>query len=351
MRVLLTGAAGFIGMATTRILLARGHQVIALDAYLPQAHGSGGSASAGLVAVHRGDVRDVVGLAPLLDGVDVVCHLAAMVGAGVTVADLPLYASHNDLGTASLLAAMSKAGVAAVVQASSMVVYGEGRYACQLHGHQSPPPRAPADLRAGRFDHSCRVCGDVLRWETVDENAPLDPRSSYAASKVAQEHYASAWARQAPGRAISLRYHNVYGPGMPRDTPYAGVAALFRSAVEAGRPPVVFEDGGQVRDFVHVDDVAAATVAAVEQVRRTEEGLHTAYNICSGRPITILEVAQAIASASPHGLAPTLSGQFRSGDVRHVVASGARAERGLRFTAAVTPEEGLRRFATDPLRD
>jgi dTDP-L-rhamnose 4-epimerase len=350
MRVLLTGAAGFIGLATTRVMLERGHQVVGVDAYLPQAHTSAAPDGAGPIAVHRGDVRDAAALAPLLDGVDVVCHLAAMVGAGVTVADLPSYAAHNDLGTATLLAAMAEAGVTALVQASSMVVYGEGRYTCPLHGHQSPPPRSSAALRAGRFDHACPVCGGDLAWETVDEGAPLDPRSSYAASKVAQEHYAAAWALQAPGRAISLRYHNVYGPGMPRNTPYAGVAALFRSAVEAGRPPVVFEDGRQVRDFVHVEDVAAATLAAVEQVGTAVDGSHTAYNVCSGRPVTILEVAQAVTEGLPHAPAPLVSGRFRSGDVRHVVASGARATRELGFTAVVTPEEGLRRFATDPLR-
>jgi dTDP-L-rhamnose 4-epimerase len=231
-----------------------------------------------------------------------------------------------------------------------MVVYGEGRYCCPVHGTRAPAARTADDLRAGRFDHHCPVCAEPLTWDTVAEDAALDPRSSYAASKVAQEHYAAAWARQAPGRATSLRYHNVYGPGMPRDTPYSGVAALFRSAVEAGRPPVVFEDGAQVRDFVHVEDVATATVAAVEQVVGAPEGSHTAYNVCSGRPVTILDVARTITGALPGGLVPTVSGEFRVGDVRHVVASGARATRELGFTATVGPQEGLRRFATDPLR-
>ncbi len=351
MKVLLTGAAGFIGTATSAVLLERGHEVVGVDAFTPQAHGPGAREVERPVPVHALDVRDAAEWSHLLGDVDVVCHLAAMVGAGTTVTDLPLYAGANDLGTASLLAALGAAGVVGFVQASSMVVYGEGRYTCPHHGRQAPTARSLDDLAAGRFDHACAVCAHVLGWETVDEDAPLAPRSAYAASKVAQEHYAAAWARQAPGRAISLRYHNVYGPGMPRNTPYSGVAALFRSAVEEGRPPVVFEDGGQVRDFVHVSDVAAATVAAVEQVGSAMPGSHVAYNICSGRPVTILDVARTITDSLPGELVPRVSPQYRVGDVRHVVASPERARAALRFTARVDPEDGLRRFATDPLRD
>ena len=147
-----------------------------------------------------------------------------------------------------------------MVLASSMVVYGEGRYVCAGDGRSSRSPRSVAALEAGDFENHCPTCGRPLGWEVVEESAPLAPRSSYAASKVAQEHYASAWARQADGAVVALRYHNVYGPGMPRDTPYSGVAAIFRSSLERGEPPRVFEDGGQMRDFVHVDDVARANL-------------------------------------------------------------------------------------------
>jgi dTDP-L-rhamnose 4-epimerase len=345
--VLLTGSAGFIGTATERALRAEGHEVVAVDAFVPQAHTRPVTPGLG---THVLDVRDARDWVEVLDGVDVVCHLAAMVGAGATVADLPLYAAHNDLGTATLLAAMASAGVSRFVQASSMVVYGEGRYRCPIHGHQRPKPRRVEDLDAGRFDNSCPRCGAVLEWERVDEDAVLDPRSSYAASKVAQEHYATAWARQAGGRAISLRYHNVYGPGMPKDTPYSGVAAIFRSSMEAGRAPVVFEDGGQVRDFVHVDDVARANVAAVRSVADGRHGSHRAYNVCSGHPVTILDVARMVTAAEAGTPEPVVSGDYRLGDVRHVVASPRRATDELGFTARVTPEVGLARFARDPLR-
>jgi dTDP-L-rhamnose 4-epimerase len=355
MRVLLTGAAGFIGAATASELGRQGVDVVAVDLLLPQAHGEA-TRSAPPRDVHVLDTRRAGEWGHLLDGVDVVVHLAAMVGAGVTASDLPLYAGHNDLGTAAVLAAMHGRGVAAFVQASSMVVYGEGRYRCPVHGDQAPGPRSLATLERGEFENPCPVCGAPLDWALVDEDAPLDPRSSYAASKVAQEHYASAWARQSPGAAISLRYHNVYGPGMPRDTPYSGVAAMFRSSIERGEAPVVYEDGGQMRDFVHVADVARANAAAALAVGRRASGSHAAYNVCSGHPIAISDVARAVASGAPGGsgsdarLEPRVTGQFRIGDVRHVVASPQRAADDLGFVAQVHPGEGLARFATQALR-
>jgi dTDP-L-rhamnose 4-epimerase len=346
-RVLLTGSAGFIGGAVADELEAQGDEVVRVDLLIPQAHGAAATAE----NTHRVDVRDADALAPLLHGVDVVCHQSAMVGAGLTVADLPAYASHNDLGTAVLLAAMHEAGVDRLVVASSMVVYGEGRYACPEHGPQAPGPRAVAALDAGDFENHCGACGRPLDWETVDEDARLDPRSSYAASKVATEHYVGAWARQAPGAAVALRYHNVYGPHMPRNTPYSGVAALFRSALEQGRPPDVFEDGGQMRDFVHVSDVARANILSIRHVAEAEPQTFEAYNVCSGHPVRIGRVAELVAAGTGGGPAPVVSGRYRLGDVRHVVASPERARRVLGFVAGTHPDDGLPAFATAPLRD
>lgn len=347
MRVLLTGAAGFVGAAVAGALRAGGHDVVAVDVLLPQSHGDNPDRPLDL---HRLDVRDAGEWGDLLGGVDVVCHQAAMVGAGTSVADLPAYAAHNDLGTAALLAAMADAGVDRLVLASSMVVYGEGRYHCPEHGPQRPAPRAVTALDRGDFDNHCAHCERSLSWGLVDEDAPLDPRSSYAVSKVAQEQYAGVWARQAGGSSTALRYHNVYGPGMPRDTPYSGVAAIFRSAVEAGRPPDVFEDGGQVRDFVHVADVARANLMAVEAVTQAPVGVQRAVNVCSGQPVSILEVARLVVAGAGGNLAPVVSGRYRTGDVRHVVASPERARRELGFAAQVHPDDGLRAFATAPLR-
>ncbi|ORV81915.1 NAD-dependent dehydratase [Mycobacterium interjectum] len=346
MRVLLTGAAGFIGSRVDAALRAAGHDVVAVDVLLPAAHGPNAVLPQGC---RRVDVRDGDALAPLLDGVDLVCHQAAMVGAGVDAADAPAYGGHNDFATTVLLARMFAAGVRRLVLASSMVVYGPGQYACPEHGLVDPPPRRRADLDAGIFENRCPVCGLDTTWRLVDEDAALRPRSLYAASKTAQEHYALAWAEATGGSVVALRYHNVYGPGMPRDTPYSGVAAIFRSSLEKGEPPRVFEDGGQMRDFVHVDDVAAANLTAVSSVS-ADAGGFSAFNVCSGRPISILEVATALCEARDGSLSPVVTGQYRSGDVRHIVADPTRAAEVLGFRAAVEPLAGLREFAYAPLR-
>jgi dTDP-L-rhamnose 4-epimerase len=342
-RVLLTGAAGFIGARVNAALRSAGHEVLGVDAMLGAAHGPGAQPPPG---VRRLDVRDADALAPLLAGVDVVCHQAAVVGAGVNAADAPSYGSHNDYGTTVLLAQMFAAGIRRLVLASSMVVYGQGRYDCREHGPVEPLPRRRADLDAGIFEHRCPIGGEQLRWRLVGEDAPLRPRSLYAASKTAQEHYALAWAESTGGSVVALRYHNVYGPGMPRDTPYSGVAAIFRSALEAGAAPKVFEDGGQMRDFIHVDDIAVANLASVQ----ADRGSFTAANVCSGKPISIMEVAAEICAVRGPDLKPEVTGQYRSGDVRHIVADPAQAAELLGFRAAVDPRDGLREFAFAPLR-
>ena len=344
MRVLVTGGAGFIGGHVVTALLDAGHEVRVLDALLPEVHG--GSWPAGLdpraERVH-GDVRDVQPLA----GVDAVCHQAAMVGLGVDLQDLPLYVGHNDYGTAVLLAAMDRAGIGRLVLASSMVVYGEGRYACAEHGVVRPGPRAQASLDAGDFEPPGPECGRSLEPGTVPEDAPLDPRNVYAASKTAQEHLAASWARAGGGSAVALRYHNVYGPHMPKDTPYAGVASLFRSALQRGEAPRVFEDGGQRRDFVHVRDVAQANLLALETT--PAQGALSAYNVASGTPRTVGDLARELAAACG-GPEPVVTGEYRLGDVRHVVASPERAAAELGFRAQVSFADGVREFATAPLR-
>ena len=344
MKVLLTGSAGFIGAAVAAELEHHGYEVVKVDAMLPQAHGS----SSPPAGTHHLDVRDADGWRGLLDGVDVVCHQAALVGAGVRVADLPDYAAHNDLGTAALLAAMHEAQVHRMVLASSMVVYGEGRYSCPEHGGQTPPPRSRAALDAGDFDNHCETCNAPLSWDLVDEDVRLDPRSAYAASKLAQEHYAAAWARQADGAVVALRYHNVYGPGMPKDTPYSGVAAMFRSSVERGDPPRVFEDGRQMRDFVHVRDVARANRAAVDAVLAHGPGHFRSYNVCSGQPVPIGAVADLVVAGTGSDTAPRVTGEYRLGDVRHVTASSERIWRELRWRATVPFAEGIVQFAAVP---
>ncbi|MDN5634245.1 MAG: NAD-dependent epimerase/dehydratase family protein [Brevibacterium sp.] len=345
MKVLLTGAAGFIGRHIAEAATAAGHEVIGVDMLLQQAHGTTAELPAGVV---HGDIRDPALLDELLADVDVVCHQAATVGNGVDAQDLPGYAAHNDLGTATLLAAMARTGTKRLVLASSMVVYGEGRYTCPTDGDVPPAPRQDRDLQQGMFDPRCPRCGREIEPHLIDEDAAFAPRTAYAASKIAQEHYAAAWCTLESGSAIALRYHNAYGPGMPADTPYSGVAAIFRSALERGQPPQVFEDGKQLRDFVHVADLARANVAAIEAVGAHQPGL-SAYNISSGRAYTIGDMARRLAEVMG-GPEPVVNGQYRAFDVRHVVASPRVALEGLGFEAGIGPDEGIAELATAPLR-
>ncbi|GAB2565292.1 NAD-dependent epimerase/dehydratase family protein [Nocardia heshunensis] len=407
LRVLLTGAAGYLGSHVHRALQAAGHEVIGADLLLEAVHGPNPVVPEG---VRRLDIRDQDALDPLLDGIDVVCHLAAAVplprslapveaapstasntgaqqefprsnmgehgpgragrrdesggpgtgpcvraplGSGRPGGERPgldgmqwaaLYASHNDAGTAVLLAAMERTGVRRLVLGSSVAVYGEGRYRGARGGIFYPGLRRRRDLDRGMFDHRELRSGDVLTWEPMGEDAPLRPRSAYAASKVAQEHYGLAWVANTGGNATVLRYHHLYGEpvadGRRVRSAESGVVSRFRAELIAGRPPRVFEDGGQVRDFVHVRDAAVATVAAVE---RSLPGF-VPLNIASGRPLTLWEVASIMAKAVD-GPTPVVTGQCRVTDIRHVVAHPDRARQALEFTARTQPGKGLAEYA------
>jgi dTDP-L-rhamnose 4-epimerase len=294
-----------------------------------------------------GDVRRVGDWCRALDGVDAVCHHAAKVGLGVDFADVADYVADNDAGTAAGLLALHRTCFdGRLVLASSMVVYGEGRYRCPAHGIAAARAREPADLAAGRFDPPCPTCGRSLEPEPVPEEAPLDPRNVYAATKLHQEHLCFTFGRAAGVPVTALRYHNVYGPRMPKDTPYAGVASIFLSALAAGRAPEVFEDGRQRRDFVHVRDVARANVLALTR----DPAPNGAFNVASGEPRTVGEMATALAAVAG-GPAPAVTGDWRLGDVRHVFASTQKAARALGFRAAVSFAAGMEELAAAPLRE
>jgi dTDP-L-rhamnose 4-epimerase len=339
-RIVVTGGAGFIGSHVVDLLVDRGHEVVVLDSLVahdgrrpPWAH-----PEAELVP---GDVRDPDAWRRAARGAHAVCHLAARVGLGVDFADVGAYVADNDVGTAAGLWALHDLRFRGrIVLGSSMVVYGEGRYVCPAHGDVRPGARMRADLDAGRFDPPCPACGAPLAWASVDEAAPVDPRNVYAATKLHQEHLCAAFGREHDVAVTALRFHNVYGPRMPRDTPYAGVAAIFRSAVARGEAPTVLEDGAQTRDFVHVRDVARAVVAALT----VERAVPGPVNVASGRPRTVLDLAHALCTGTD--LVPAVVGGGRLGDVRHIVASPERAAKTLGFRAA----EPFRPGAADDAR-
>ena len=247
------------------------------------------------------------------------------------------YVSSNDLGTAVLLRRCAAAGVTRVVQASSMVVYGEGRYTCATHGVVPPGPRGVEALRRRDFEPPCPVCGRALIPGLVTEEARLDPRNTYAATKVAQEHLAGSWARETGGVAVSLRFHNVYGPGMPRDTPYAGVAARFpvQPGPRGGRRRCSRTAGSGA-----TSSTSPTSLAAVVAALRPRRPGHHAYNVGSGTVTTIGGMAAALAEARG-GPTPVVTGEFRLGDVRHITASSDLVREQLGWSARVPLAEGV----------
>ena len=345
--ILVTGGAGFIGSHVVDLLVSQGHEVRVIDLLHPDVHARAPEyLNAG--ADHRiVDIRDIDAVASAVRGVEAVSHQASMVGLGVDLDDIVSYVSHNDLGTATLLQALHRERFRGrLVLASSMVVYGEGGYRCERCDVSArPDPRTAADLAAGRFEPACLRCGGPLVPEAVQEDAHLDPRNVYAATKLHQEHLCGAFGRESGASVTALRYHNVYGPRMPRDTPYAGVASIFRSALAAGHPPMLFEDGQQLRDFVHVHDVAHANALALAS------DAPGAFNIASAEPRTIGAMAAVLADAfGVEATEPITTGEYRLGDVRHVFASTIRARDELGFRASIGFEQGITAFATDPLR-
>lgn len=351
MTTLVTGGAGFIGSHVVEALVRAGHAVRVLDSLRTDVHHPDpdlGAISLPGVDLVVGDVTSATDVADALKDCDAVVHLAAKVGLGVEFADTADYVHTNASGTAVLLTALAGQSLSRLVLASSMVVYGDGDYLDDSGRLLRPAPRQASDLAVGRFEPT-GPAGEHLTPTLVDETSMLDPQNVYAATKLHQEHLSSAWARSTGARATALRFHNVYGPRMPMNTPYAGVAAIFRSAVERGEPPVVLEDGRQRRDLVHVRDVADAVVTALAATAHATPGSLTAYNVGSGVVHTIGQLAQAVSHASG-GPAPVVTGEYRLGDVRHITASSERIAQDLGWRARIGFADGMKEFASAPLR-
>jgi dTDP-L-rhamnose 4-epimerase len=347
-RVLVTGGAGFIGSHVVDELVSSGHEVMVIDNLDRHAHAGRPDYLNPKAEYLFEDVENGKATRDGVESADAVCHLAAKVGLGVDFGDVADYVWTNDGGTAILLWSLHRRAFRGrLVLASSMVIYGEGRYRCAEHGEVRPAPRSRSQLEAGRFEPPCPLCGGNLVPEPVPEEAPLDPRNVYAATKVHQEHLCAAFSRETGSPFIALRYHNVYGPRMPRETPYAGVASIFRTALERNERPQVFEDGRQLRDFVHVLDAARAMVLALTLDPPTTG----AFNVASGERHTVGEMADAMAGAfGPGAPTPEVTGRFRLGDVRHVYASTDRAFAVLGFRARISFDHGMAELARAPLR-
>lgn len=345
MRALVTGGAGFIGSHIVEALLSQGSEVVAVDNLDPRVHGSPVDLPQG-VQFQRGDIlveRDLE--QALSQPFDVIYHEAAMVGLGRGALDAEAYTTTNVVGTTRLLQAAHRKGRPRIVLASTMAVYGEGAYQCPTCKQPRPGVRATTELDEGRWEPQCLECHSQLTATACTEAQPFRPGTVYAVSKAGQEQMAFLFGQSHDMEVVALRYHNVYGPRMPRDTPYAGVASMFKSRLLAGKPPLVHEDGRQLRDFVHVSDVAKANLLAAT---RGQPG--HAYNIGTGKPRPLWDLAQGLTNIMRADLQPQFSGTYRPGDARHVFADVTKAVHELGYAPSVSFEQGLKQFVSDPVR-
>jgi dTDP-L-rhamnose 4-epimerase len=339
---LVTGGAGFIGSHLVDMLVAGGHRVRVLDSLLDQAHPGGPPPW-----LHRdaelviGDLRDRATTDRALDGVEIVFHQAGIVGNGQSMHDIRRYIDINSLGTATLIEALlaRREQIRRFIVASSMVVYGDGAYNCPHHGRVSRVARPEHRLRASRWEPICTSCGTEVDPAPTPEDHPLAPTSTYGISKRDQEELSLVHGRAHGLPTIALRYLNVYGSRQALSNPYTGVAAIIATRLLNGRPPTIFEDGRQRRDFCHVSDIVQANLAAAVA---PDEALYQAYNVGTGRSLTVLELARTLARGLGREEVPIAPcGEFREGDIRHCFADVSRAKRLLRWEAKVSVEEGL----------
>ena len=327
-RVLVTGGAGFVGSHLADGLAADGHEVTLFDNLEPQVHGDlDGRRPAYLNPRHRlvvGDVRDMAALKRVLADADVVFHLAAMVGVGQSMYQVRRYTDANTLGMATLLEALVEGRgslhVRKLLVASSMSLYGEGAYACPNHGRVAPRLRSSEQLAAGDWEVHCPTCSAVVMPLPTDEDKPLFPTSIYAITKRDHEEMALAFAHAYGVPAVALRFFNIYGSRQALSNPYTGVAAIFSGRILSGQPPLIFEDGLQQRDFVHVSDVVQACRLAMDSPAADNQAL----NVGTGQPVTVLDVAQALAQTLAWSGEPRVTRQFRAGDIRHCFADIGR---------------------------
>lgn len=345
-QILITGGAGFVGSHLADGLLAAGHKVRVLDDLTPQVHQNGRpDYLSEKVELVIGDVRDLNLLREVLLGVDVIYHFAATVGVGQSMYEISRYMSVNTQGTAELLQAIldSKAPVQKVIVASSMSIYGEGQYVCSACNRAAfPPVRSTAQLRTSQWELHCSSCRGLLVPQATPEGKPSEINSMYALSKRDQEELCLIFGRTYGLPVTALRFFNIYGTRQALSNPYTGVAAIFAARLINNQPPLVFEDGEQMRDFVSVHDIVRANILAME--RPESDG--AVINIGCGRPIKIRQVAEILAAAlGKPELAPIITQKYRAGDIRHCFADLNLAKTLLGYTPQVTHEEGFRELA------
>ena len=339
MRTLVTGGLGFIGSHLVHRLLSQGDEVVVLDSLEEQVHGTAQPQVAQDVEVIVANVGDADAAARALQRVDRVVHLAAAVGVGQSMYEIDRYVRQNTQATATFLeqGVTVRDRVGRLVVASSMSIYGEGEYACATHGRVAPGPRPESQLSGRDWEVHCPECGTPVQPAGTRETKPLLPTSVYAITKRDHEELSLVVGAAYGIPSVACRFFNVYGPGQALSNPYTGVAAIFASRLLNGRPPIIFEDGAQSRDFIHVSDIVEGLVSALT----TDSATGRSLNLGTGRASTIVDVARALAAGLGVDVEPVVNGQYRAGDIRHCYADVGAAELYLDFRAKVTLEDGM----------
>lgn len=348
-KILITGGAGFVGSHLADALLEAGHDVRVFDSLSPQVHGVGGpDYLSPEVELEAGDMRDAAAVRRAIENVDVVFHLAAAVGVGQSMYQIADYMSANTQGTAILLQALldSKNQIEKLVLASSMSIYGEGQYLCANCGDVAPGPRGFDQLLNKRWELLCPKCGVELTPVPTTEDKPLQCTSVYALSKKDQEEICLLYGRTYDLPVVALRYFNIYGTRQALSNPYTGVAAIFASRLLNARPPLVFEDGRQMRDFVSVHDAVAANLLAMTSDKANGHAL----NIGSGTPISVQEVADSLSRALEIDMPCEITGKYRAGDIRHCFGDITKAREFLGYEPKTSFHQGIAELA-DWLRE
>lgn len=342
LHILVTGGAGFIGSHIVDALLAHGHRVRVLDALVPQVHGAQnhppGHLSPEAEFIH-GDVCDAELLDRAVKGIDVVYHKAAEVGVGQSMYEIRRYVRANNLGTATLLEVLAKhrTRIRKLIVASSMSIYGEGAYRNPAGELLFPQLRPLAQLADRNWEPLDPRTNEPLVPMPTAEDKPLFPSSIYAITKQDQEQFCLVAGRAYGIPTVALRYFNVYGPRQSLSNPYTGVGAIFSSRLLNGQPPVIFEDGGQTRDFIHVSDIVQANLLTLS----TDRADYQAVNVGTGRATPVKRLAQLLAAGLGRKIEPEIVGKYREGDIRHCVANITRARTLLGYEPGVSLEEGI----------
>lgn len=341
MTVLVTGGAGFVGSHLVDCLVANGYEVTVVDNLDDQVHDGKPPYLNDDADYVWGDVRDRDLMSDLLKEADVLSHQASVVGVGQSMYEIERYTATNTLGTAGILDIIANKGIELekMIVASSMSIYGEGQYRCSSCGQPCyPSVRDENQLRQAKWNHSCAQCDSELEPTPTPEDKPMDGTSIYAITKKTQEEMTLSIGRAYDIPSVALRYFNIYGSRQSLDNPYTGVCAILSSRIKNDNPPLIFEDGEQCRDFIHVRDIARANVAAIESPVWDE-----AINVGTGNPITIREVAETLIEqyGKAGEITPEIVGDYRSGDIRHCYADTTKARTLLDFEPRVNLDRGM----------